>query len=252
MVPSGREPGEGGRAGFHCAHVAPTAAQQKGEAWGTSGGHFLQGPGCQAGPWAPCLPAGGPGAFASSPSELSMRKSTGLSETLPRTWSAWPPSGMFSEFPCGLVPAFIRPEPPCPIYRRKEGWFPGWLTSHSSGGRAGRTGSLAPAGGLLGHGSGRGSHLGFLPDLSSEACIQPSLCGWSVRECCPWVQSMLRSQWSGRPSSTSHRPCHLARLCHQLGLRVSISKMGMVTSPGRTVLSWQGEPRSERHEGSPA
>lgn len=37
-----------------------------------------------------------------------------------------------------------------------------------------------------------------------------------------------------------------------LGLRVPISKTGMVASPGRVIPSWQGEPRSGGRAGSPA
>ena len=113
--------------------------------------------GRQAGPWAPGLPA-------SYSERVLVSSSDFLSETLQRTWSAWPSSGMFSEFPCGFVPAFISPQPPPSVYGWKKGGFPCRLRSHGGGGRAGHARSPAPTGGLLGCSSGEGGHLGFLPD----------------------------------------------------------------------------------------
>lgn len=58
MIPSGQEPGEGGTAGVRSVPSAPMAVRQKGEPRGHLCGALpLQEPGPQAGPWAPCVPA---------------------------------------------------------------------------------------------------------------------------------------------------------------------------------------------------
>lgn len=186
----------------------------------TSGGHFFsrslvrrQGPGLPVSlPIIPSVPS------ATSPVEFSMRKSTGLSvRDSPENLVSLAILRNVLRVSMWVCTRIHQPRAPSPICRRKEGRFPCWPRSPCRGGRAGHPRSPAPAVASLDTAQEKAAALGLFPTPSCEACVQPSLCGWRLRECGPQGQSTLNSQWS--PSSTTHWPCHRARPRNRSGLQ---------------------------------
>lgn len=171
---------------FFLCTLGPHGNTAKGRTLGTllGGGVASQEPGPQAGPQAPCLPA------SYSEHDFGFIRSGVFHEE--KHWTFCPrlsrepgqprrPQECSQSFHVGLCLHSPALSPLC-ICTRKDGGFPCWLRSHRPGDRVGRPRPPVPTGGLLGHGLGEGSHPGFFPTRSSEACVRPRLRGWRFRE----------------------------------------------------------------------
>lgn len=206
MTPSGQEPQEGRRTGFPSAHSACTAEGQRGERWECSWGALpLQEPGPQAGPQAPCLPA------SYSEHDFGFICSGVFHEE--KHWTFCPrlsggpgqprrPQECSQSFHVGLClhSSALSPLSHLQTERRRVSI---WPRSRRPGDRVGHPRSPVPTGGLLGHGSGEGSHPGFLSDSEFRGLHTAVLAWLGIQGV--WPTSSEHTAWPMALQTQLHR-----------------------------------------------